>query len=131
MREYPELVGGTGVDDTRLMRTVDGLLVKGGADGVHCAALPDGRSIALKIADGSDQARIPVLVGALTVLGVGSARQRQLANCWTNSPSAPSWAAESPSARSRSSQIFSDHPGFVGESPKHCPQQRAVVRLPL
>jgi len=72
MRAYPELVGGTGVVDSRLMRTVDGLLVKGGADGVHCAALADGRSIALKISDGSDQARIPVLIGALNWLGVGS-----------------------------------------------------------
>jgi L-asparaginase II len=72
MREHPEMVGGTGVDDTRLMRAIDGLVVKGGADGVHCAALPDGRSIALKIADGSDRARMPVLVGALRSLGLGA-----------------------------------------------------------
>ena len=64
------MVGGTGVDDTLLMQAVDGLLVKGGADGVHCAALPDGRSVALKIADGSDRARMPVLVGALRSLGL-------------------------------------------------------------
>ena len=72
MREHPDMVGGTGVEDTRLMQAVDGLLVKGGADGVQCAALPDGRSIALKIADGSDRARIPVLVGALRSLGLGA-----------------------------------------------------------
>jgi L-asparaginase II len=79
MREYPHMVGGTGVDDTRLMQAVDGLLVKGGADGVHCAALPDGRSVAVKIADGSDRARMPVLVGALRSLGLheraGAARE--------------------------------------------------------
>jgi len=34
--------------------------------------LPDGRSIALKIADGNDRARIPVLVGALRSLGLGA-----------------------------------------------------------
>jgi L-asparaginase II len=72
MRQYPAMVGGTGVDDTRLMQAVDGLLVKGGADGVHCAALPDGRSIALKIADGSDRARMPLLVGALRSRGLGA-----------------------------------------------------------
>ena len=72
MRQYPEMVGGTGVDDTRLMQAVDGLLVKGGADGVHCAALPDGRTVALKIADGSDRARMPLLVGALRSLGLGA-----------------------------------------------------------
>jgi L-asparaginase II len=71
MRAYPEMVGGTGVDDTRLMQAVDGLLVKGGADGVHCAALPDGRTVALKIADGGDRARMPLLVGALRSLGLG------------------------------------------------------------
>jgi L-asparaginase II len=72
MRDHPEMVGGTGVDDTRLMQTIVGLLVKGGADGVHCAALPDGRSIALTIADGGDRARMPVLVGALRSLGLGA-----------------------------------------------------------
>jgi len=72
MRAHPEMVGGTGVDDTRLMEAIDGLLVKGGADGVHCAALPDGRTVALKIADGGDRARMPLLVGALRSLGLGA-----------------------------------------------------------
>lgn len=71
MRAYPEMVGGTGREDTRLMRAVPGLLVKGGAEGVHCAALPDGRCVAVKITDGGDRARMPVLVGALRSLGVG------------------------------------------------------------
>jgi len=71
MRNHPDMVGGTGVDDTRLMQAIDGLLVKGGADGVHCAALPDGRSIALHIADGADRARMPVMVAALRSLGLG------------------------------------------------------------
>lgn len=70
MRMHPDMVGGSGVDDTRLMQTIDGLLVKGGADGVHCAALPDGRSVALQIADGGDRARMPVLVAALRSLGL-------------------------------------------------------------
>jgi L-asparaginase II len=71
MRAHPEMVGGTGREDTRLMRAFPGLLVKGGAEGVHCAALPDGRCVAVKITDGGDRARMPVLVGALRSLGVG------------------------------------------------------------
>ena len=70
MRGFPEMVGGTGREDTRLMQAVPGLLVKGGAEGVHCAALQDGRCVAVKISDGGDRARMPVLVGALRQLGV-------------------------------------------------------------
>jgi len=73
MRDYPEMVGGTGREDTRLMQAIPGLLVKGGAEGVHCAALPDGRCVAVKITDGGDRARMPVLVGALRMLGVAGA----------------------------------------------------------
>ena len=39
MRAEPWFVAGTGREDTDLMRAVPGLLVKGGADGVHVAAL--------------------------------------------------------------------------------------------
>ena len=70
MRAYPQMVGGTGRDDTRLMTAVPGLLAKGGAEGVHCAALPDGRCVAIKITDGGDRARMPVLVAALRAMGV-------------------------------------------------------------
>ncbi|MEP6562204.1 MAG: asparaginase [Nakamurella sp.] len=70
MRAHPEMVGGTGREDTRLMQVVPGLLVKGGAEGVHCAALPDGRCVAVKITDGGDRARMPVLIGALAMMGV-------------------------------------------------------------
>ena len=72
MRNYPGMVGGTGRDDTMLMRAFPGLLVKGGAEGVHCAALPDGHCVAVKIADGGDRARMPVLVGGLRRLGLGT-----------------------------------------------------------
>ncbi len=72
MRSYPEMVGGTGREDTRLMQAIPGLLVKGGAEGVHCAALPDGRCVAVKITDGGDRARMPVLVAGLRSLGIGT-----------------------------------------------------------
>ena len=72
MRANPELVGGTGRDDTLLMEGVPGLLVKGGAEGVHAAALADGRAVAVKIADGGDRARMPALVAGLRQLGVNA-----------------------------------------------------------
>ena len=72
MRGYPEMVGGTGREDTRLMRAHPELLVKGGAEGVHCAALPDGRTVAVKISDGSERARMPVLVAGLRTFGLAS-----------------------------------------------------------
>ncbi len=72
MRTYPDMVGGTGREDTRLMRAHPELLVKGGAEGVHCAALPDGRTVAVKISDGSERARMPVLVAGLRTFGLAS-----------------------------------------------------------
>ncbi|NYF55532.1 asparaginase [Micromonospora purpureochromogenes] len=70
MRAYPELVGGTGAEDTRLMRGVPGALAKVGAEGVIAAAVPGVGAVALKIDDGAGRARMPVLVSALRRLGV-------------------------------------------------------------
>ncbi|MGC5019868.1 asparaginase [Micromonospora sp. DT47] len=70
MRAYPEVVGGTQADDTRLMRGVPGVLAKIGAEGVIAAALPGVGAVALKIDDGAARARMPVLVSALHRLGV-------------------------------------------------------------
>ncbi|EWM67269.1 LOW QUALITY PROTEIN: L-asparaginase, partial [Micromonospora sp. M42] len=70
MRKYPELVGGTQAEDTRLMRGVPGLLAKIGAEGVIAAAVPGVGAVALKIDDGAARARMPVLVSALSRLGV-------------------------------------------------------------
>ncbi len=70
MRAHPELVGGTGRDVTRLMAEAPGVLAKDGAEGVYAAALPSGAAAAVKIADGADRARMPVLVAALRRLGL-------------------------------------------------------------
>jgi L-asparaginase II len=70
VRAHPWLVAGTGREDTDLMTAVDGLLVKGGADGVHVAALPGRGAVALKVDDGGDRARTPVLAAGLALLGV-------------------------------------------------------------
>ena len=70
MRAEPWFVAGTGREDTDLMRAVPGLLVKGGADGVHVAALPDRGAVALKLDDGGDRGRTPSLSAGLLRLGV-------------------------------------------------------------
>ncbi|MGY1806716.1 asparaginase [Blastococcus sp. SYSU D00669] len=70
MRASPWLVAGTGREDTELMRAVPGLLVKGGADGVHVAALPGGGAVALKLDDGGDRGRTPALAAGLRRIGV-------------------------------------------------------------
>jgi L-asparaginase II len=70
MRAEPWFVAGTGREDTDLMRAVPGLLVKGGADGVHVAALPGRGAVALKLDDGGDRGRTPALCAGLRRLGV-------------------------------------------------------------
>jgi L-asparaginase II len=72
MRAHPWLVAGTGRDDTVLMTAVEGLLAKGGAEGVHAIALADGTAIALKVDDGDKRPRSPLLIAALRALGVVS-----------------------------------------------------------
>jgi len=70
MRANPWFVAGTGREDTDLMRAVPGLLVKGGADGVHVAASPGAGAVALKLDDGGDRGRTPALAAGLRRLGV-------------------------------------------------------------
>jgi L-asparaginase II len=72
MNAHPEWVGGTGRDVTELMRALPGAVCKDGAEGVHAIALPDGRAVTLKIADGASRARPVVMVAALRRLGVSS-----------------------------------------------------------
>ncbi len=70
MREHAEMASGSGRDVAALMRAVPGLLAKDGFEGVQVAALPDGRAVAVKIADGANRARIPVAAAALVRAGV-------------------------------------------------------------
>ncbi|MFE2167456.1 asparaginase [Streptomyces sp. NPDC059447] len=70
LRHHPEMASGTGRDTSALMRAVPGLLAKDGFEGVQLAALPDGRAVAVKIADGADRARTAVTAAALARAGV-------------------------------------------------------------
>jgi L-asparaginase II len=73
----PILVAGTGRFGTRLMQaTGAAALVKSGAQGVYCAALPGlGLGVALKVDDGSGQAAEVTLGAVLRRLGVLSPAQ--------------------------------------------------------
>ncbi|MBQ1088879.1 asparaginase [Streptomyces sp. B93] len=73
MREHAEMASGSGRDVADLMHAVPGLLAKDGYEGVQVAALPDGRAVAVKIADGASRARVPVTAAALALAGVDPA----------------------------------------------------------
>lgn len=66
----PDLVAGEGRFDTIAMRTLaPALFIKGGAEGVHCAALPGlGLGIALKVDDGAKRGTERALAEILAAL---------------------------------------------------------------
>jgi len=69
MRARPDLVGGDGGTDTGLMRLLPRWIAKGGAEGLMCAASPEGLGIALKVADGNSRALRPALAAFVSPLG--------------------------------------------------------------
>jgi L-asparaginase II len=81
MRAHPEWVGGTERDVTALMRGVDGLVAKDGAEGVGVAAVADGRAVAVKVDDGGGRARQVVTAQALLSLGVDADAVRAQTTC--------------------------------------------------
>jgi L-asparaginase II len=80
MRAHPEMVGGTDREDTVLMNAVPGLLLKGGAEGVHAGALATGAAFAFKLDDGGNRARPPLIAAALRVVGVRTDEPKELAD---------------------------------------------------
>ena len=70
MRAHPDLVGGPDGADLELMRAAPGWIAKGGAEGLLCAAGPEGLGIALKTEDGDTRAHRPALAAFLGRLGV-------------------------------------------------------------
>jgi L-asparaginase II len=69
MRARPELIRGDDAADTMLMRALPGWTAKGGAEGLMCAAGPDGVGVALKVEDGNTRALKPALGAFLRELG--------------------------------------------------------------
>ena len=68
--KYPELVAGEGRLTTRMMRSVPGLFMKEGAEGIQVCALSDGRVIAIKIIDGSWRPVAPIIMEVFKRWGV-------------------------------------------------------------
>ena len=67
----PYLVAGRNRVDTALMATAEGLVVKGGAEGLLCAAvLQRSLGVAVKVRDGSSRAAAPALIRVLENVGV-------------------------------------------------------------
>lgn len=67
MSNHPFLVGGTDRFDSALIAETNGRVVsKVGAEGVHCALLPErGIGIAIKVEDGAQRAQVPALLRLL------------------------------------------------------------------
>ncbi len=90
MRDHAELVAGPGLLDTAVMRAVLGVLVKRGADGVEGGALlsrahgPLG--FALKVEDGSNEARDVALMALLELLGALNPAARHALAPFTRPP---------------------------------------------
>jgi L-asparaginase II len=61
MRARPELISWERGNDAQLMRLRPGWIAKGGAEGLFCAASPDGVGVALKVEDGAGRAIRPAL----------------------------------------------------------------------
>lgn len=69
-RSHPILTSGSTRDERFLVEGLPGIVAKAGAEGCYAVALPDGRAVALKIADGAERARSVVMAEALHRLGV-------------------------------------------------------------
>ena len=69
MRAEPYLVAGRNRTDTALMEADHGLIAKGGAEGLMCAAVLDrGMGVAVKVRDGAHRAAGPALIRVLRLL---------------------------------------------------------------
>ena len=76
MRAHPYLVAGRNRTDTAVMEGSPDLVVKSGAEGLACAAVPRaGLGVAVKVADGGERASGPALIRALTLIGALSAAE--------------------------------------------------------
>ena len=70
MRSHPELIAGPGAADTELMLLHTGWIAKYGAEGLLCAASPDGMGVALKVEDGAGRAVRTAAAGFLRRLAL-------------------------------------------------------------
>jgi L-asparaginase II len=60
------------------MQALPGVIAKDGADGVLAVSCPDGRTVTLKMADGSLPIRVPIALRVLELIGVDVSAAAQL-----------------------------------------------------
>jgi len=77
-RDFPEMVAGNDRLTTRKMSELPGLFMKEGAEGVMVGSMPDGRTFAFKIEDGSARALGALVVAALNEFDIASAPENTL-----------------------------------------------------
>jgi L-asparaginase II len=70
MRAHPDLLRGPDAADARLVKALDGWVAKGGAEGLLCAASPEGLGVCLKVVDGAFRAAAPATAHLLARLGI-------------------------------------------------------------
>ena len=73
MRAHSAMLRGPVAADALLIRSLDGWVAKGGAEGLLCACSPDGTGLALKVEDGAFRAILPALAEVLRRLGLDAA----------------------------------------------------------
>jgi L-asparaginase II len=73
MQAHPEMLRGPVAADALLIRSFDGWVAKGGAEGLFCACSVDGLALALKVEDGAFRAVVPALAEVLRRLGIDPA----------------------------------------------------------
>ncbi|MEY4323131.1 MAG: hypothetical protein RL410_912 [Actinomycetota bacterium] len=78
MRTFPEMVAGPRREATVVMQAVAGVVAKDGADGVFVAAQSDGRSVAIKIADGGRRGLTASVAALLDAWGANDVSQLPL-----------------------------------------------------
>lgn len=82
MRAHPFFVAGTGREDTDLMTELPDVISKAGAEGVHVTAVPGAGVVVVKIDDGHERARMPVVVAGLRRLGLSG----DVLDRWSSAP---------------------------------------------
>lgn len=70
MRINPWAVAGIGADDTVVMQELDGVVAKGGAEGVVALGTAAGHGVAVKVLDGAMRAPMPTALALLRAAGV-------------------------------------------------------------
>jgi L-asparaginase len=70
MRAHPAMLRGPVAADALMIRSCEGWVAKGGAEGLFCACSQDGLGLALKVEDGAFRAVVPALAEVLRRLGV-------------------------------------------------------------